>query len=136
METPSVATWRFKDRDCLGIVDYTYAPEMTIRGRYVRVDEFFEIHGSRGIIWVTRCSGEMLDLPPVQVIRGTETVSYQVPMDWRLGFDGAAADFVDGVLDGRQPAQDVHAARHMLQVSLAIYESGRTGHTVRPDSIT
>ncbi|HMH77466.1 MAG TPA: Gfo/Idh/MocA family oxidoreductase [Candidatus Udaeobacter sp.] len=135
METPSVATWRFKDRDCLGIVDYTYAPEMTIRGRYVRVDEFFEIHGSRGIIWVTRCSGEMLDLPPVQVIRGTETVSYQVPMDWRLGFDGAAADFVDGVLDGRQPAQDVQAARHMLQVSLAIYESGRTGRAVRPDSI-
>jgi predicted dehydrogenase len=111
METPSVATWRFKDRDCLGIVDYTYAPEMTIRGRYVRVDEFFEIHGTRGIIWVTRCSGEMLDLPPVQVIRGTETVSYQVPMDWRSSFDGAAADFVDGVLDGRQPAQDVRAAR-------------------------
>ncbi|HET9855917.1 MAG TPA: Gfo/Idh/MocA family oxidoreductase, partial [Methylomirabilota bacterium] len=134
LETPSVATWRFKDRDCLGIMDYTHAPEMVIRGRYVRVDEFFEIHGSRGIIWVTRCSGEMLDLPPVQVIRGTETVSYQVPMDWRLGFDGAAADFVDGVLDGRQPAQDVRAARHMLQVALAIYESGRTGRTVRPDS--
>jgi predicted dehydrogenase len=130
-----VATWRFKDRDCLGVMDYTYAPEMTIRGRYVRVDEFFEIHGSRGIIWVTRCSGEMLDLPPVQVIRGTETVAYQVPMDWRLGFDGAAADFVDGVLGGRPPAQDVRAARHMLQVALAIYESGRTGHGVRPDSI-
>jgi predicted dehydrogenase len=56
-------------------------------------------------------------------------------MDWRLGFDGAAADFVDGVLDGRQPAQDVKAARHMLQVALAIYESGRTGHAVRPDTI-
>jgi len=135
METPSVATWRFKDRECLGVVDYTFASDMTIRGRYVRVDEFFEIHGSRGIIWVTRCSGEMLDLPPVQVIRGTETVGYQVPMDWRLGFDGAAADFVDGVLDGRPPAQDVRAAKHMLQVALAIYESGRTGRTVRPDSV-
>ena len=136
METPSVATWRFKGRDCLGVVDYTYAPEMTMRGRYVRVDEFFEIHGRRGILWVTRCSGEMLDLPPVQLIRGTETVAYQAPMDWRLGFDGAAADFVDGVLDGRAPAQDVQTARHMLQVSLAIYESGRTGTTVSPDSIT
>jgi predicted dehydrogenase len=135
METPSVATWRFKDRDCLGIVDYTYASDMTIRGRYVRVDEFFEIHGSRGIIWVTRCSGEMLDLPPVQVIRGTETVSYQVPTDWRLGFDGAAADFIDGLIEGRQPAQDVHAAKRMLQVALAIYESGRTGRAVRPDSV-
>jgi predicted dehydrogenase len=136
METPSVATWHFKDRDCLGIVDYTYASDMTIRGRYVRVDEFFEIHGSRGIIWVTRCSGEMLDLPPVQVIRGTETVSYQVPTDWRLGFDGAAADFIDGLIEGRQPAQDVHAAKRMLQVALAIYESGRTGRAVRPDSVS
>jgi predicted dehydrogenase len=136
METPSVATWRFTSRDCLGIVDYTYAPEMVLRSRYARLDEFFEIHGTRGTIWVTRCSGEMLDLPPVMVIRGTETTSYQVPSDWRLGFDGAAADFVDGVLAGRQPAQDVHAAKRMLQVSFAIYEAGRTGRAVAPESIT
>jgi predicted dehydrogenase len=136
METPSVATWRFKGRDCLGIIDYTYAPAMTMRARYARVDEFFEIHGSSGIIWVTRCSGELLDLPPLMVIRGTETVSYQVPTDWRLGFDGAARDFVDGVLEGRQPAQDVHAATRMLQVALAIYEAGRTGRPVAPESMT
>src|SRR3989475_7096936 len=61
-ETPSVAHFRFKNRDCLGIIDYTCAPGMTIRSRYYRADEFFEIHGSRGIIWVTRCAGEMLDL--------------------------------------------------------------------------
>ena len=135
METPAVATWRFKGRDCLGIIDYTYAPEMIIRGRYYRVDEFFEIHGSRGIIWVTRCSGEMLDLPAVMVIRGTETVSYQVPTDWRFGFDGAAVDFVDGLLAGRQPAQDIHEAKRMLQVPLAIYEAARTGRMVAPESV-
>ena len=60
---------------------------------------------------MTRCTGEMLDLPPVVLIQGTETTSYQVPMDWRTGFDGAARDFVDGLLEGRQPAQDVHTAR-------------------------
>ncbi|PYN11945.1 MAG: hypothetical protein DME05_22945, partial [Candidatus Rokuibacteriota bacterium] len=96
-ETPAAAMWRFKGRDCLGIIDYTYAPEMTIRSRYYRADEFFEIHGSRGIIWVTRCTGEMLDLPAVVVIRGAETVSHQVGTDWRLGFDGAAVDFVDSL---------------------------------------
>ena len=136
-ETPSVATWRFKSRPgCLGLIDYTFAPEMTIRSRYYRADELFEIHGTRGIIWVTRCTGEMLDLPPVMLIRGTETTHYQVPMDWRLGFDGAARDFVDGLLDGRQPAQDVHAARHVLQVALAIYEAGRTHRPVSPESIS
>ena len=134
-ETPSAAMWRFEGRDCLGLLDYTYAPEMTIRGRYYRADEFFEIHGSRGILWVTRCTGEMLDLPPVVRISGTETTSYQVPMDWRLGFDGAARDFVDGLLAGRQPAQDVQTARRVLQVSLAIYEAGRQGRPVAPASM-
>ena len=106
-----------------------------MQARYARVDEFFEIHGSRGIICVTRCSGEMLDLPPALVIRGRETVACDVPCDWRLGFDGAAADFVDGLLEGRQPAQDVHAARRMLQVPLAIHESGPPGRMVAPESM-
>lgn len=33
METPSVVTWKFKDRDCLGVMDYSHAPELTIRGK-------------------------------------------------------------------------------------------------------
>jgi predicted dehydrogenase len=134
-ETPSAAMWQFRGRDCLGIIDYTFAPEMTIRSRYYKADEFFEIHGSRGILWVTRCTGEMLDLPPVVVIRGAETMSYQVPMDWRLGFDGAAADFIDGVITGRQPAQDVRTATRILQVALAIYEASRTRRPVAPESM-
>jgi predicted dehydrogenase len=109
---------------------------MTLRSRYYKADEFFEIHGTRGIIWVTRCTGEMLDMPPVVVIKGTETVNYQVPTDWRLGFDGAAVDFVDGLLAGRQPQQDIHAATRMLRVPLAIYESARTGRWVAPESVT
>jgi predicted dehydrogenase len=134
-EAPSVATWRFKDRDCLGIIDYTYAPDMPIRSRYYKADEFFEIHGSRGILWVTRCTGEMLDLPPVMLIKGTETTAFQVPMDWRTGFDGAARDFVDGLREGRQPAQDVHTAKKVLQVPLAIYEASRVRRPVSPDSM-
>jgi predicted dehydrogenase len=135
-EVPSVAHWRFKDRDCLGIIDYTYAPDMPIRSRYYKADEFFEIHGTRGILWVTRCTGEMLDLPPVMLIKGTETQSFQVPMDWRAGFDGAARDFVDGLLEGRQPAQDVQTAKKVLQVPLAIYEASRLRRPVAPEAMT
>src|SRR2546428_2144733 len=114
---------------------YPYAPEMPMRSRYYRADEFFEIHGSRGILWVTRCTGEMLDLPPVMLIQGTETTSYQVPMDWRTGFDGAARDFIDGVLEGRQPAQDVVTATKVLQVPLAIYEASRSRRPVAPEAM-
>jgi len=77
----------------------------------------------------------MLDLPPVMLIQGTETTSYQVPMDWRTGFDGAARDFIDGVLEGRQPAQDVVTATKVLQVPLAIYEASRSRRPVAPESM-
>jgi predicted dehydrogenase len=135
-ETPSVVTWRFKDRDCLGVLDYTSSPHVTIRGKYVRVDEYFEIHGSHGMIWVTRCSGEMLDLPPVIVFKGTETTSYQVPMDWIESFYGAAQDFIDSLLHGRQPQLDAQTSKSILQVPLAIYEAARTERPVKPDAIT
>jgi predicted dehydrogenase len=135
-EAPSAAIWRFKNKDCLGMLDYTYAPQMVMRGKYVRVDEFFEIHGSRGVIWVTRCSGEMLDLPPVMVLKGTETISYQVPMDWIEGFHGAARDFIDSILQGRQPELDAQTSKQILQVALAIYEASRTERPVAPESMT
>ena len=109
---------------------------MTIRSRYYRADEFFEIHGSRGDPVGHALHRRDARPAPVVLIKGTETTSYQVPMDWRLGFDGAARDFVDGLLEGRQPAQDVHTARRVLQVPLAIYEAARSRRPVAPESMT
>ena len=34
IEAPSVATWKFEGRDCLGVMEYAYAEDMPIRGRY------------------------------------------------------------------------------------------------------
>ena len=135
MEAPSAAIWSFKDRNCLGVLDYTSSPHLVMRGKYVPVDEFFEIHGSHGVMWVTRCSGEMYDLPPVMVFKGAESQSYQVPMDWRVSFDGAAADFVDSLITSRQPRLDAPESKTILQIALAIYEAARTERPVRPDDV-
>ena len=135
MEAPSAAIWSFKDRNCLGVLDYSSSPHLVIRAKYVPVDEFFEIHGSHGVMWVTRCSGEMYDLPPVMVFKGAETQSYQVPMDWRVSFDGAAADFIDSLMARRQPRLDAPTSKTILQIALAIYEAARTERPVRPDDM-
>jgi len=135
LETPSAAMWKFEGRDCLGTMDYTYAEEMPIRGRYYPVDEFFEIQGSKGSIWVTRCTGEMLDMPPVLLLNGEKTVSYNVPSDWIEGFNGSARNFVDCVLRDEQPDMDVEFSKRVLQAALAIYESSRADCPVEPSSI-
>ena len=60
---------------------------------------------------------------------------YGAALDELLPRWGIHTDFVDGLLEGRQPQQDVHAATRMLQVPLAIYEAARTGRAVAPESI-
>src|SRR5262249_7798542 len=125
-ETPSDAHFRFKDRDCLGIIDYTYAPYMPIRSRYHKADEFFEIHGTHCLLCIRLRAGERLYLTPVVLIKGQAATSLEVPVEWRSGFDGAARDLIDGLLQGRQPAQDVHTARKVPRVPFAIYEASKT----------
>lgn len=136
VETPSAAMWKFKNRNCLGVFDYSSAKDMPIRAKYYAADEFFEIIGDKGAIWVTRCTGEWLDMPPVMVVNGSSTTSYQVPMDWIEGFNGAARDFVDSIIEDRQPNLDVDFSKRIMQMTLAIYQASDAGHTVEPDSIT
>ena len=136
VDAPSVVVWRFKDANCLAVFEYSSAPDMRIRAPYYALDDFFEVQGASGSIWVTRCSAEMLDLPPVMLHKGTETVSYQVPMDWIEGFKGAARDFIDGIIAGRQPRMDIDYATKVLQAALAAYASDAAQRPIDPSTLS
>ena len=136
VDAPSVVVWRFKDANCLAVFEYSSAPDMRIRAPYYALDDFFEVQGASGTIWVTRCSAEMLDLPPVMLHKGTETVSYQVPMDWIEGFKGAARDFIDGIVEGRQPRMDIDYATKVLQAALAAYASDAAQRPIDPSTLS
>ena len=136
VDAPSVVVWRFKNANCLAVFEYSSAPDMQIRAPYYALDDFFEVQGASGTIWVTRCSAEMLDLPPVMLHKGTETVSYQVPMDWIEGFKGAARDFIDGILEGRQPRMDVDDSIKVLRAALAAYASDAAQRPIDPSTLS
>ena len=97
------------------------------------------VHGGRrlqGILWVTRCTGEMLDLPPLVLHTGSETVSYQLPMDWIESFNGAARDFIDGILTDRQPMMDIGFTEDVLRIILAMYQASDTRSWVAPSEVS
>ena len=71
-------------------------------------------------------------MAPVMLVRGNERVEYQVPMDWIEGFDGAARDFIDAILKGRQPEMDVTFSKKVLQAALAAYRASDTDQPVGP----
>ena len=135
LELPSAIIWKFKDKDCLGVFDIVFAPGMTIRGKYFAVDEYMEIHGSKGSIHVTRLTSEVHDLPPVLLVKGNETQGFDVPSDYIESFNGAANDFIDSIIEDRKPDMDAEFGKKTVQVALAIYEAARTESVAYPSSM-
>jgi predicted dehydrogenase len=122
-------------------MEVSYAPSMSIRSSYYGADEFFEIQGDEGFIWVTRCTGEMLDLAPVLLFQGKDGNGSmrEIPVDdanWGTGFDRSAAHFIDSLLAGTTPDMTADEAVKVLQLCFAVYEAGNTGQRVDPRTIT
>ena len=136
-EAPTAALWEYERDDLLGLMEVTYAPNMFIRSGYYGADEFFEIQGTAGFVWVTRYTGEMLDLPPVLLYGadGTTTAFSSVDADWANSFRRSSAHFVDCLLDGSQPDMTGEQAIKVLQLCFAVYQASNTRLPVEPASI-
>lgn len=75
-------------------------------------------------------------MPPVVLFKGTEAQHVQVPMDWIEGCNGAAKDFIDALLEERQPRMDLDFARKTLPVALSVYQASTSEHAVDPSTLT
>ncbi|HEX3981793.1 MAG TPA: hypothetical protein VHW93_11235, partial [Acidimicrobiales bacterium] len=105
---PCAAIFEYEDPGLLGMMDVSYAPKMWMRSSYYGADEFFEVQGDEGFLWVTRCTGEMLDLAPLMVYRGPEagpsmTEVSDIDTDWATGFARSSAHFIDALRHGTPP---------------------------------
>ncbi len=137
-EAPTAALWEYERDDLLGLMEVTYAPEMFIRSDYYGADEFFEIQGTAGFIWVTRFTGRLLDLPAVVLYSsdGTTTTFADLDADWQAGFRGASRHFVDSLLEGVPPDMTGELAVDVLKLCFAVYQASNTRQAVDPSTIT
>jgi predicted dehydrogenase len=138
---PVVALFEYENPDLLGILDVQYAPKMWMRSSYYGADEFFEIQGDEGMIWVTRATGEMLDLAPVIVYTGKEgncvtTEMREIDADWGSGFRRSSAHFVDSLLTGSPAQMSCDEAIKVLQLCFAVYQSAQLRQPVDPATIS
>jgi predicted dehydrogenase len=138
---PCSTIFEYEDRGLLGTMDVCYSPGMWMRSQYYGADEFFEIHGDEGMLWVTRCTGQMLDLPAVVLYDGrqdkqTTTSFTNVDTDWGTGFRRASHQFVDSLVDGAPPQMSATEAVKALQLCFAVYQAGNTRQPVDPRSIS
>jgi predicted dehydrogenase len=137
-EAPTAAIWEYERESLLGMMEVTYAPRMFLRSSYYGADEFFEIQGTDGFIWVTRATGEMLDLAPVIVYHadGTQTHHSNIDSNWLTGFTAGSKHFVDALLEGRSSADMTgELAIKTLQLCFAVYQASNERGPVDPRTI-
>jgi len=138
---PCAAIFEYEDPGLIGVMEVHYAPQMYMRSSYYGADEFFEIQGDEGMLWVTRATGEMLDLAPVILYRGkdndiTTTEFNDVDADWKSGFTRSSAHFVDSLIAGTPAAMSAAEAIKVLQLCFAVYAASDTRRPVDPRTIT
>ncbi len=135
-EAPMVALFEYARDDLLGMMEVSHAPGMFIDSDWYGADEFFEIQGTSGFIWVTRLSGRLHDLPPLVVTSGkTRTVIRDIDDRYEVSFKRAAAGFVDGLISGTQAELAPAQALETLQLAFAVYQSSNERRPVDPARI-
>lgn len=138
---PCAAIFEYEDPGIIGTMDVCYAPGMWMRSEFFGADEFFEVQGDEGFLWVTRCTGQLLDLPAVVLYDGkhdrqTTTNFSNVDADWSTGFRRASSHFVDALVDGRPAEMSAGEAIKALQLCFAVYEAGNSRQPVDPRTIS
>ncbi|MGH7867331.1 MAG: hypothetical protein ACREP9_06770, partial [Candidatus Dormibacteraceae bacterium] len=122
--------------DLLGMMEVSHAPGMFIPSDFFGADEFFEIQGTSGFVWVTMLSGRLHNLPPVVLVSGnTRTDITDLETEYDVSFRRAAAGFVDGLLSGTQPELPAEMAIKTLQVAFAVYQSSNEHRPIDPSTI-
>jgi predicted dehydrogenase len=136
-EAPTVALWEYDRDDLLGLMEVSYAPDMFIRSAHYGADEFFEIQGTSGFVWVTRLCGQLHDLPPVVLYEedGRRTSFADLDASYDGSFRRAAGDFVDAIIDGHDVDLAPDTAIKALQLAFAVYQASNERRPVDPSTI-
>ena len=135
-DVPAVVMWKHKDKKLYGVWDITNSDEMYIESKYYTCDERVEITGSRGVLWVTRCTASLLPgVAPVLMYRdGKLTEFWDLKYDWADSFEASTRDFIDAVKNMREPILSGEKGRAVLKFALAALDSSEKKQEVYLDN--
>lgn len=136
IDSPAVLLWRHRQGGRLGVWDTVNSPHMVVPSKYYSNDEWVEITGTHGLIWVNRCTGNMLQRPPLVIYRDGETREvHDVESDWAASFAAGTRDWIEAVRRGGQPELSATEAREVLRFSLAAHTAARENRPVRLEEL-
>ncbi len=126
-DCPAMVMWKHKGGKRYGVMDIVDSPEMYVQSKYYTCDERMELTGTRGVLWVTRCTASMLPMvAPVVMYRDGRLHEYcDMACDWGDSFKNSTLDFIEAIKNDREPMLDGNRGREVLKFSLAAIDSSQ-----------
>jgi predicted dehydrogenase len=130
IDSPAIVSWKFPGNR-VGSLEVVFSPDMIVDTHHYAQDDRVEITGTRGVIWVTRGHGKMMDIPPVILYRDMKTYTFSdMPVGWEYSFINSTRHFIDAYFKGEPPSLTGEQGREILRFALAAQESARSGQSV------
>ena len=73
LDSPAIVSWKFPGNR-YGSLEVVYSPELVLDTHHYAQDDRIEITGTKGVIWITRGHGKMMDVPPVVLYHDRKTL--------------------------------------------------------------
>ncbi len=136
IDCPSVVIWKYKDKMTYGVCEFAQASDMHIPSKYYANDEWMEITGTEGIIFIHRCTGNIHDGPVISLFDGHNWKRYDdIVCDWGEGFKGSTQNFIDSIRGEAKPMLSGEQGREILRFALSIQKSSRCRREVYLDEM-
>ena len=135
-DAPAMIMWKYKDAKKYGMMDVTFSKDLYINTDYYVCDERVEVTGSKGVLWVTRCTAKMLQIPTLMVYRDGQMISFEgLRDDWSDSFVDSTQDFVNSIKNDYEPALTGEDGREVLRFALAALESAKSHQEIYLDDL-
>ncbi|MBI9086368.1 MAG: Gfo/Idh/MocA family oxidoreductase [Desulfobacterales bacterium] len=137
IDEPAQLMWRYKDNQVLGSFDNAFSPNLYTFSKYFPADERIEVVGTRGMIFLSQCTGQIMDAPPLILYRDGKSVLFEdLETDWQASFTAGIRDFPAAICEGRQTLISGKRALEILQMAFALIIAAQKGVEVRPDEVS
>ena len=116
MDIPSYILWKYPVSESeypekFGSMEFTLAPNLYYPNNYYHCDEFIEISGTKGIMWLNQCTGggnflsKSPQYPPIIVYTDgkIKKIGENLPRDWRYSFINSTKHFISVMKEGGNP---------------------------------
>lgn len=134
VDAPAIISWKHKKQRCFGSMEIVYSDKMTMETDYYPCDDRVEISGTKGVIWVTRCTAKMLDLAPVILFKDKKITEFtDMDTDWAVSFKRSSHNFINAIKGTEEVNLSGERAREIMRFVLASMESSKINRSLTLD---